>query len=250
MTNATPAPTGGAIASMQGVTATTLVLIAIGAVVVVLLMIWGARKKRERKAADRELRAQASSTAPTGTITDEDAEPVRADASPSAPQPSVPAAPPPIVASPRAAEQASKAPDGDAEAPASAPVVHDAPVAPAPPPLAGDDTPVVAAAPFDASPASVAADLATPPSDAQSSAADYDDLTVMKGVGPRLAVRLGELGVTRYADLAELTPEQADALDAQLGSFRGRLTRDRWIEQAGYLARGDRAGFEAAFGKL
>jgi predicted flap endonuclease-1-like 5' DNA nuclease len=233
MTNATPAPTGGAIASMAGVTTTTLILIAIGAVVVIALMFFGAHLKRRRKAAEQELRASADTVAGPGPITEQDAVPTPATTETHVDR--------------RVPEERSSH-VGEQTQSHSDPIVRDAPVAPAPPPLAGDDTPVVAAAPFDASPASVAADLATPPPASPSDEAD--DLTVMKGVGPRLAVRLGELGVVRYADLADLSPEQADALDAQLGSFRGRLTRDRWIEQAGYLARGDRAGFEAAFGKL
>jgi predicted flap endonuclease-1-like 5' DNA nuclease len=72
----------------------------------------------------------------------------------------------------------------------------------------------------------------------------------MKGVGPKLAAQLASLGYTRFEQIAALTPEQAEALDAQLGNFRGRLTRDRWIEQATYLANGDTAGFETAFGRL
>jgi predicted flap endonuclease-1-like 5' DNA nuclease len=72
----------------------------------------------------------------------------------------------------------------------------------------------------------------------------------MKGVGPKLAERLNALGVTSFAQIAALTPEQAAALDAQLGTFQGRIHRDRWIEQAGFLARGDTAGYEAVFGKL
>lgn len=241
MTNSTPAPTGSATAAMQDVTTTTLILIAIGAIVVIALMIWGAHRARARKAAERALREHATVTAPSGTITEEDAR--------TAPQTAPDVRVAPTATAPLQAFDTTPAPADHADA-FSAPVVHEAPVAPAPPPLAGDDTPVVAAAPFDASPASVAADLATPPPPAEPAATGADDLTVMKGVGPRLAVRLGELGVARYADLADLTPEQADALDAQLGSFRGRLARDRWIEQAGYLARGDRAGFEAAFGRL
>ncbi|SOB81038.1 Predicted 5' DNA nuclease, flap endonuclease-1-like, helix-3-turn-helix (H3TH) domain [Sphingomonas guangdongensis] len=237
MTNATPAPTGGAIASMEGVTTTTLILIAIGAVIVIMLMIAGARMKRRRKAAEQELRNQAETGVAPGTLTDADARPVVGAPAASAVEPALTPEHP-------ANSETSAAPPPSVE---RAKPIDNAPVAPAPPPLAGDDTPVVAAAPFDASPASVAADLATPPAAPN---ADQDDLTVMKGVGPRLAVRLGELGVSRYADLAALTPEQADALDAQLGNFRGRLARDRWIEQAAYLARGDRAGFEAAFGKL
>ena len=35
-----------------------------------------------------------------------------------------------------------------------------------------------------------------------------------------------------------------------MGAFKGRITRDRWVEQARYLAAGDIAGFEVTFGKL
>jgi predicted flap endonuclease-1-like 5' DNA nuclease len=35
-----------------------------------------------------------------------------------------------------------------------------------------------------------------------------------------------------------------------MGPFQGRLARDRVIEQADYLARGDVEGFEEKFGKL
>ena len=50
--------------------------------------------------------------------------------------------------------------------------------------------------------------------------------------------------------LAHLTPTEVDRLDAQLGAFRGRIARDRIVEQADYLARGDIDGFEQRFGKL
>lgn len=89
-----------------------------------------------------------------------------------------------------------------------------------------------------------------PPPPPPAPASGNDDFTRMKGVGPKLAARLRELGVTSYRQIAELTPADADALDARLGAFKGRMSRDRWIEQAAYLARDDRAGFEAAFGKL
>ena len=46
------------------------------------------------------------------------------------------------------------------------------------------------------------------------------------------------------------TPGQAAELDAKLGAFQGRMARDRWIEQATLLVAGDRAAYEAAFGKL
>jgi predicted flap endonuclease-1-like 5' DNA nuclease len=77
-----------------------------------------------------------------------------------------------------------------------------------------------------------------------------DDLQRMKGVGPKLAGLLASRGLTRFEQIAALTGDEVTALDADLGAFKGRLTRDRVVEQAGYLARGDQAGYEAAFGRL
>lgn len=99
-------------------------------------------------------------------------------------------------------------------------------------------------APAAPPPPAAAPVVAAPPSGAA------DDLRQLKGVGPKLAARLGELGITRFDQIAALGPAEIAALDAQLGTFKGRITRDNWVEQAGYLARGDIAGFEARFGKL
>ena len=44
----------------------------------------------------------------------------------------------------------------------------------------------------------------------------------------------------RFDQIAHLTPEEIDRLDEQVGPFRGRIRRDRIVEQAAYLARGDR----------
>jgi len=138
------------------------------------------------------------------------------------------------------------------------PVVEEAPA-----PEALADEPIAAAAPLDASPASLASDIAEPtpapePAPEPVAAAPEpkpattatDDLTRMKGVGPRLAERLASVGITSFAQLAALTPEEANALDARLGDFQGRIHRDRWIEQASFLAKEDIAGFEGVFGKL
>jgi predicted flap endonuclease-1-like 5' DNA nuclease len=77
-----------------------------------------------------------------------------------------------------------------------------------------------------------------------------DNLQTLKGVGAKLAAQLNAAGITRFDQLAALSPGQADRLDEQMGPFRGRIAKDRLVEQAGYLARGDSDGFEAAFGRL
>ena len=77
-----------------------------------------------------------------------------------------------------------------------------------------------------------------------------DDLQTMKGVGPKLASLLRAEGITRFEQIAALTPEDLTRLDAHLGAFKGRLVRDRIVEQAAFLAQGDRAGYEREFGRL
>lgn len=77
-----------------------------------------------------------------------------------------------------------------------------------------------------------------------------DDLLKLKGVGPKLAEILNQRGLTRYDQIAKLSAGQVETLDESLGAFRGRLTRDRIVEQADYLARGDVDGYRAKFGNL
>ena len=77
-----------------------------------------------------------------------------------------------------------------------------------------------------------------------------NDFQRIKGVGPKLAEMLNARGFTRFDQLAHLTPEEVDMIDRQLGPFQGRIRRDRIVEQAVYLARGDVDGFEQHFGKL
>jgi predicted flap endonuclease-1-like 5' DNA nuclease len=77
-----------------------------------------------------------------------------------------------------------------------------------------------------------------------------DDLTRLKGVGPKLAATLNQFGISRFEQLASLSEGDLDRLDGHLGPFRGRLQRDQVPLQAEYLARGDIDGFEQKFGKL
>jgi len=77
-----------------------------------------------------------------------------------------------------------------------------------------------------------------------------DDFCRMKGVGPKFADQLHAVGFTRFEQLAHLTPTEIERIDPQMGAFSGRLTRDRVVEQADYLARNDIDGYEQTFGKI
>lgn len=72
---------------------------------------------------------------------------------------------------------------------------------------------------------------------AQPTPAKPDDLTAIKGVGPKLAGLLNDLGVTRFAELAAMSEAEFEALDEKLGAFRGRWKRDDWAGQAASLAK-------------
>ena len=77
-----------------------------------------------------------------------------------------------------------------------------------------------------------------------------DVLTRLKGLGPKAASRLGELGVTSFAQIASWDAGDVAAIDDLMGAFKGRIQRDRWVDQAKLLAAGDIEAFEAEFGKL
>ncbi len=62
-----------------------------------------------------------------------------------------------------------------------------------------------------------------------------DDLTLLVGVGPKLAASLADLGVTRFADIAAWGPEQLAEFDAKL-ALKGRAEREAWVAQAKRLA--------------
>lgn len=135
------------------------------------------------------------------------------------------------------APRVAPAPDGEGDSEAVAmPVESAAPIA-AP-------TPGAPMPPIDDQPA-----VATPPA-APAPTGPAGDITQLKGLGPKLAATLADLGITRVEQIAAMSPAELEALDARLGAFRGRPARDRWAEQARLLVAGDKAGYEAEFGKL
>ncbi|KUO56586.1 MAG: hypothetical protein APF82_01550 [Sphingomonadales bacterium BRH_c42] len=76
-----------------------------------------------------------------------------------------------------------------------------------------------------------------------------DDLTRIKGLGPKIAAILHAQGVTTYRQIAAWDQAEVARIDALLGRFSGRIGRDAWVEQAQMLAAGDETGFSAKFGR-
>ena len=59
-----------------------------------------------------------------------------------------------------------------------------------------------------------------------------DDLTRISGVGPKLAKKLNQAGVTRFVQIAELSDEAIAQLERDVVRFNGRIKRDDWQGQA------------------
>ena len=73
-------------------------------------------------------------------------------------------------------------------------------------------------------------------------AAGTDDLKQLKGVGPALEKKLHAAGVTSFAQIAAWSAEDIAEMDDKL-SFKGRIERDGWVEQAKTLASGAETEF-------
>lgn len=95
----------------------------------------------------------------------------------------------------------------------------------------------------------VVPEAATAPATA-ASATVADDLTRIEGIGPKIALKLADAGITTYAVLAATPVERLEALIAAAGA-RFKLARPQtWPEQAALLAAGDEAGFAALAAQL
>ncbi|MDB5505674.1 MAG: nuoE [Devosia sp.] len=75
-----------------------------------------------------------------------------------------------------------------------------------------------------------------------------DNLKLISGVGPKLEARLNALGITKWSQVAELTETEIAKVEGTL-NFRGRIGRDKWLEQAKALATGGAAEYLRVFGK-
>jgi len=65
-----------------------------------------------------------------------------------------------------------------------------------------------------------------------------DDLTAIDGIGPVMAKKLKEGGITSYAQLADLSDADIERLDKDVIRSAGRIRRDDWVGQAKKLVWG------------
>lgn len=72
-----------------------------------------------------------------------------------------------------------------------------------------------------------------------------DDLKQIKGVGPKMETMLHGMGFYHFDQIAGWTAAELAWVDENLTGFKGRASRDGWVDQAKILA----SGGETAFSK-
>ena len=70
-----------------------------------------------------------------------------------------------------------------------------------------------------------------------------DDLKKIKGVGPKLEQLLHSLGFYHFDQIASWSKDEVAWVDANLKGFKGRVSRDNWVEQSRVLAEGGETAF-------
>lgn len=69
------------------------------------------------------------------------------------------------------------------------------------------------------------------------SAAEKDDLKIIKGIGPFIETKLNALGIFTFEQVANFTPEIEEQVNEAIEFFPGRIKRDNWAGQARELAK-------------
>lgn len=76
-----------------------------------------------------------------------------------------------------------------------------------------------------------------------------DDLKQIKGLGPKLEQALHDLGYYHFDQIAAWTPDEIAWVDENLVGFKGRVSRDNWVDQAKTLAAGGDTEFSKRVAK-
>jgi len=73
--------------------------------------------------------------------------------------------------------------------------------------------------------------------------AGADDLKMIKGVGSKMENLLNTLGFFHFDQVAKWTADEVAWVDQNLEGFKGRVSRDNWVDQAKTLAAGGQTEF-------
>lgn len=65
-----------------------------------------------------------------------------------------------------------------------------------------------------------------------------DDLTLIWGVAEKLQEQLNKMGIWHFEQIATWAPDEVEWFEASMKGFKGRVERDKWIEQCKKLAEG------------
>lgn len=182
--------------------------------------------------------SEASAPASSGTPQSEDAV-------------SAPAAAPAPVAAPSAGAAMAAEPEQDSAAEAEAEVETEAAEPPAAdaPANTGAVTPAepaadpVPASAEPAAPVAAAGEGVMPKGLDAPRDSGADDLKRIKGVGPKLEVMLNEMGYYHFDQIAAWSADEVAWVDQNLKGFKGRVSRDSWVDQASKLATGEETEF-------
>ncbi|MBM7067758.1 hypothetical protein [Actibacterium sp. 188UL27-1] len=171
----------------------------------------------------------------------------------------------PASSAPSAAPVAESAPDASAPATAPATTVSDPSVKPSSA-LAGEaelgerkgewkyeanSTPASDPAPAEVAPAKEApvsdsGDIGTRPEALEAPRdGNADDLKQIKGVGPKLEQLCNSLGFYHFDQIAGWNDAEVAWVDENLEGFKGRVSRDEWVDQAKILAAGGETAFSS-----
>jgi NADH-quinone oxidoreductase subunit E len=90
---------------------------------------------------------------------------------------------------------------------------------------------------------SAATDKAKPTTLKAARASGADDLKQIKGVGPKLEALLNSMGFFHFDQIAKWTGAEIAWVDENLEGFKGRVSRDGWVDQARVLAEGGETAF-------
>ena len=108
----------------------------------------------------------------------------------------------------------------------------DTPKAPEPAPVVASVTASASATPD----VETAEEAARPEALSSARAGGADDLKMIKGVGPKLEIMLNDLGFYHFDQIAAWSAAEVAWVNDNLAGFKGRVSRDNWVEQARKLA--------------